>query len=199
MKNQKEKINSEVLWYDRQGKPLTTTRFEDNKEQWLKEMSAVDKLLGDMEYKIVKQQKLWWGGRVSTVWLGLDHNFLGDRILIFETMIFSGTRWKDMGGIDMDRYSTEEEAIEGHKKMYRKWSNPINILRYLIDQIPKSINFNEGGKHLTFAINYHSLLFYIAFVIPYPWYDREYRSATSMGIKHGWHVKHKIISFCIRK
>ena len=30
------------------------------------------------------------GIRVSTVWLGINHNFLGGRPLIFETMLFFG-------------------------------------------------------------------------------------------------------------
>lgn len=49
--------------------------------------------------------------RVSTVWLGLDHQHTpGGPPLIFETMVF--------GGENDDycrRYSTEAEAIAGHK------------------------------------------------------------------------------------
>lgn len=47
---------------------------------------------------------------VSTVWLGLDHNFLPGGIpVIFETMIFGGPldQWQD-------RYHDEAEALEGH-------------------------------------------------------------------------------------
>ena len=58
------------------------------------------------------------GLRVSTVWLGLDHNFLriGGKPHLFETMIFD-----DDGdyGWDYDyqeRYTTWNEAVEGHKK-----------------------------------------------------------------------------------
>jgi hypothetical protein len=47
---------------------------------------------------------------VSTVWLyGIDHNFRSDRPVIFETMVF-GPRWDN----ELDRYSTEEEAMRGH-------------------------------------------------------------------------------------
>jgi hypothetical protein len=54
------------------------------------------------------------GKRVSTVWLGIDHNFLGGRPLLFETMVFDGPR----GGSDiyMDRYTTWDEAVKGHQK-----------------------------------------------------------------------------------
>lgn len=51
------------------------------------------------------------GGHVSTVFLGLDHQFGEGPPLLFETMIFGGTNdgWQD-------RYSTWEEAEAGHKK-----------------------------------------------------------------------------------
>lgn len=53
------------------------------------------------------------GKKVSTVWLGLDHGFLGDRPLVFETMVFSEDEsWTD---IYMDRYTTWDEALEGHQ------------------------------------------------------------------------------------
>jgi hypothetical protein len=51
---------------------------------------------------------------VSTVWLGLDHQWgMGGRPLIFETMVFKGDSCED---IYMDRYSTWDEAVEGHKR-----------------------------------------------------------------------------------
>jgi hypothetical protein len=50
---------------------------------------------------------------VSTVWLGLDHNFGDGPPLIFETMIFGD------GSLDLTcrRYITEEQALAGHKEM----------------------------------------------------------------------------------
>ena len=53
------------------------------------------------------------GHHVSTVWLGLDHNYYGGPPLIFETMVFHGYSCDD---IYMDRYTTWEQAVEGHKK-----------------------------------------------------------------------------------
>lgn len=51
------------------------------------------------------------GVRVSTVFLGIDHNFSSDGPpLLFETMIFD-----DYDSGDMWRYSTWEEAEAGHK------------------------------------------------------------------------------------
>jgi hypothetical protein len=51
--------------------------------------------------------------RVSTVWLGNDHNILGDRPLLLETMVFEGKGYME---IYCDRYSTWDEAVIGHKK-----------------------------------------------------------------------------------
>ena len=48
---------------------------------------------------------------VSTVFLGLNHNFGMGKPLLFETMIFGG---KHDGY--QDRYSTWKEAEKGHKK-----------------------------------------------------------------------------------
>jgi hypothetical protein len=52
------------------------------------------------------------GVRVSTVFLGLDHNFgFGGLPILFETMIFGGEH-----DSYQDRYSTREEAVIGHAK-----------------------------------------------------------------------------------
>lgn len=78
------------------------------------------KLFENKEYKIVKQTTLKDGKRVSTVWLGLDHQFGKGKPLIFETMVFP--KKADWSELDMDRYSTEKEALAGHKKMVKKYS-----------------------------------------------------------------------------
>jgi hypothetical protein len=52
-------------------------------------------------------------GFVSTVFLGLDHNFLGNGPpILFETLVFGG-EWDG----EMFRYSTFEEAVEGHYRV----------------------------------------------------------------------------------
>ena len=58
------------------------------------------------------------GYRISTVWLGLDYNFGIGSPFIFETMVFKDDSWMDL---DCKRYSTEEEAIKGHKMLVKKW------------------------------------------------------------------------------
>lgn len=130
-------------WYDRQGKPLVTHKLEDDPIAFKNDMAHVDKLLGDRDYKVVKQEftpdKKYW---VSTVWLGLDHSFgalfspedglSNPAPVIFETMVFSGRKdsWYKMGGKrhyhkkdhEQQRYTTEEEALKGHKRMMAKYT-----------------------------------------------------------------------------
>lgn len=52
---------------------------------------------------------------ISTVFLGIDHSFRGDKPILFETMIFyienENTHFLEY----QQRYSTYDEAIEGHK------------------------------------------------------------------------------------
>ena len=92
--------------FDKNGKEI-------NLEEW-------GKLFGDKDYKIIKQETLPDGKKVSTVWLGLDHNFGEGEPLIFETMVFSSEG--DFSDVDVERYSTLEEAQKGHKEMVKKWS-----------------------------------------------------------------------------
>ncbi len=60
--------------------------------------------------------------RVSTVFLGIDHNFVGGTPILFETMVF---------GLDddemCDRYATWAEAVIGHKKTCSKVRERIGI------------------------------------------------------------------------
>lgn len=123
---------SRIVWYDKKGKPLTSAHIGSDK--WLKEMRKVESLLTDWEYKKVAWNKLWWGGHISTVWLGLDHSFSLQprRPIIFETMIFKPGGEFGRTSVEMERYATEEEALAGHRRLYRQWSNPIFLLKYFI-------------------------------------------------------------------
>jgi len=53
--------------------------------------------------------------RISTVFLGLDHQFGDGPPLLFETLVFGG-KLDD----EMDRYTTWEEAEKGHAEMVIK-------------------------------------------------------------------------------
>jgi hypothetical protein len=66
------------------------------------------------EYKIVVKDEVG-SYIVSTVWLGLNHNWRPEGPpLIFETMVFKDGDWS---GLEQRRYSTEEEAVQGHAAM----------------------------------------------------------------------------------
>ena len=95
------------LYYNRQGASITM-------EEWMRSF-------GSLEAKRVALDRLPNGYSVSTVWMGLDHNFGAGRPLIFETMVFSDGL---TGDVDCDRYSTEAEAMAGHAVMVAKWSAP---------------------------------------------------------------------------
>ena len=60
------------------------------------------------------------GKFVSTVWLGLDYQFEeGEPPLIFETMVFPMEgNWDEEY---CERYSTLEEAEEGHRRIVNKY------------------------------------------------------------------------------
>ena len=74
----------------------------------------------DFSKKVVRQETLPNGYRVSTVWLGLDHRFgRNGPPLIFETMVF------DTDGKSEDyqvRYATENDAILGHMRAVEEYS-----------------------------------------------------------------------------
>ena len=95
-------------WYDKKGKKLSNVEATP--------------LLMDEEYKIIEQTR----GKdkdgeellVSTVWLGLDHNYDGGKPLIFETMVFPKGEWLERY---CERYSTEAQAKKGHKKAVKQF------------------------------------------------------------------------------
>jgi len=94
-----------LRWYLRDGTRATSMR------------DIVGKLR-DKAYKVVKQERLWYGAWLSTVWLGLDHRYGEGPPLIFESMLFApGTAHE----LDMDRYATEAEAAAGHERMRKQW------------------------------------------------------------------------------
>ena len=71
-------------------------------------------LIESEEYKVVKQDEV---GEyfVSTVWMGLNHSWVPDVLLIFETMVFGKGNSTEI--FYQDRYCSEEGAIAGHEKV----------------------------------------------------------------------------------
>ena len=93
-------------YFDRQGNPISIMDWSAKFE--------------DVDYKVITQTDLPDGKLVSTIWLGINHRFGPGAPLIFETMVFSSR--DDFGELDMDRYTTEAEAITGHGVMVAKWT-----------------------------------------------------------------------------
>lgn len=86
-------------FYDREGAQLTTRRWAELQE--------------DREYVRIARDEI---GRaplvVSTVWLGIDHRFMGDGPpIIYETMLFGPYNYGELG---MARYTHEDIALAGH-------------------------------------------------------------------------------------
>lgn len=71
-------------------------------------------LENNREKKRVAITKLPDGSLVSTVFLGMNHSW-GSVPLWFETMVFEGPH-----DGDMDRYTTYQEALDGHEAMVKK-------------------------------------------------------------------------------
>lgn len=92
-----------MAYYDRQGRPLTVLEWAP--------------LFVDMEYRRIAKTTLPDGTWISTVWLGLNLDFLGrGPPLIFESMVFGKGDEEDQ-----QRYSTLEEAEAGHEQLVAKW------------------------------------------------------------------------------
>jgi hypothetical protein len=68
--------------------------------------------------RVVKKSKLSSDVTISTVFLGLNHNFEEGEPLLFETLIFGGTR-----DGEMNRYSTWDEAVKDHERILKEFTD----------------------------------------------------------------------------
>lgn len=68
--------------------------------------------------RIVKQEYIG-DYFVSTVFLGLNHNFEVGEPLLFETKVFNTKDYSRHLG--QERYATKKEALEGHKLLVKKY------------------------------------------------------------------------------
>lgn len=104
--------------YNRKGQPIGLM-------EWLH-------LSEDVDYKRVVRSNVGPDMLVSTVWLGIDHNYsiVGPPI-IFETMVFRRVphpkrdkfgHLHEWDGDEQDRWSTETEAIRGHERIVAEMS-----------------------------------------------------------------------------
>jgi hypothetical protein len=110
-----------VSYYDRQGAPMELL-------EWAAKVN-------ESEYVTVARTEIGEGIEVSTVWLGLDHSYDRERILIFETMVFVSLeepvvvfgREVTSEGTETYRYSTEAEAIVGHNQLVAELRGSIDV------------------------------------------------------------------------
>lgn len=95
-------------------KPIRT---EDIKE-WGKFMESKERILK----QDVLKNNFW----VSTVFLGIEHRFIGKgKPVLFETMAFDK---KGGSSVDERRYTTYTGAMLGHKNMVKKWQKGEELL-----------------------------------------------------------------------
>lgn len=99
-----------MRYYDRQGNPMP-----DSAGTFIFGSNADDRRVAETQVGDV------W---ISTVYLGLDHQWGDGPPLIFETMAFSAPKGKADFGDELycDRYSTEEEAQAGHDSAVKEFT-----------------------------------------------------------------------------
>ena len=90
------------------------------------------KMCGNREAKIVKQEYRWHWWWVSTVFLGLDHNWDDGPPHLFETMIFFHGGKRHYADIYQRRYSTWDEALAGHQLVVKHF--PVIIINHYLDE-----------------------------------------------------------------
>lgn len=89
------------LYFDMDGNPMTL-------KQWATAMESHDR----WQLLYAEPPRL----RISTVWLGLDHSLRGAEPEIFESMV-----WVDGDEVEQQRYATQEEAEEGHRRLVHQY------------------------------------------------------------------------------
>ena len=90
-----------MAWYilDENNKPVKSTGIQEYSD-WEK---------ANQDKKYLKQEFVD-DIHVSTVFLGLDHGWDSDILVLWETMIFGGEHDQYQ-----DRYTSVEDALEGHQ------------------------------------------------------------------------------------
>jgi len=81
--------------------------YRVDRREWAEWFEKADRLIKVSDGGISK---------VSTVFLGIDHSFVGGgRPILFETMVFGGPLDEEM-----DRYCTMDQAEDGHDRMVQR-------------------------------------------------------------------------------
>jgi len=89
------------MYYDREGNQISM-------DEWIN-------LREDQENRFIDRDVIN-GFLISTVWIGLDHQFGDGPPLVFETMVFDQREKENWEDIFCKRASTEEQAREAHQE-----------------------------------------------------------------------------------
>lgn len=128
------------MWFDRQGQPIDAT--------------SANRLLGDTAYIRVARTEITSASDpsisfdVSTVWLGVNHNWADDGPpIIFEAMVFGGDESQDQM---QWRWATEEGARAGHAEIVASIAAtvPDEQIRDTTVQEHKAAEESVPGLHL---------------------------------------------------
>jgi hypothetical protein len=93
----------------------------------------------DPNNRVVKQDRIRIGKKlclVSTVDLGIDHNYFGNTPLYYETMIFRiNNGFVNFSDLFCERYPTRDEALAGHNKIIESIKlKKLKLYNYDIDE-----------------------------------------------------------------
>ena len=83
------------------------------KQVSLMEWASWFETIGNRRIKLTKFSK---NIKISTVFLGIDHNFYGGEPVLFETMIFGGDRDEEC-----IRYSSVDDSLKRHDKIVKEF------------------------------------------------------------------------------
>jgi hypothetical protein len=109
-------MRTKLEYYDQDGQ-----RIEGGALAWAE-------LFEDSKSRIIGQSKTLYGEKLSTVWLGIDHNWGDGPPLIFETMLFapSGSREQRMEALlemrDTMRGTQGDEAKVRERERREAWT-----------------------------------------------------------------------------
>jgi hypothetical protein len=134
-------------------KPFTYYILDENH----KIIETNDIMVWGKFFEGIDNRRVAWTQRgpvqISTVFMGLDHNFEGTGgPVLFETMVFKSWKWDDY----QKRYRTWEEAEEGHqatvKMVLGGWGGAVDLflsdLLYLWNLIPRLGTYESWGDTL---------------------------------------------------
>ncbi len=96
---------------------------------------------------------------ISTVFLGLDHNFGDGKPALFETMVFDRSKRRNIPGfgrsmgedVFQDRYCTWDEAEAGHKKVVKDYEKI--VLQSIMGKMRAGQQHGKRAKKIILNLN----------------------------------------------